>query len=240
MMDIKAAKLRENELRPGGGCAVGQPRIGSTFSAESQSLPMECVRVAGDFRSGRTTQYYQLSTLAVESDRAVDGGASSSPPGTNAIAFLRRSLGGFHMGCDQCISPFAVLLAYSSSVSCIKSYTAPATRRRDTPTQLEKLGDETPDEPPVEILWGLLLGNQTCHPPCPFPLDIFPDPERAVVRRGSGDNVAVRQSGDARDLRPSRRRQAIDAFVRLDAGATPSPCARAASGGTDRSTRPTP
>ena len=75
MMDIKAAKLRENELCPGGGGAVG-PKIASSFV--SQLAPMECVRVAGVFRSGRTTQYYQLSTLAVESDRAVDGGTSST------------------------------------------------------------------------------------------------------------------------------------------------------------------
>ena len=70
----------------------------------------------GGCRSSNTN--YQLSTLAVESDRAVDGGASS-PSGTKAIAFRRRSFGGFHMGCDQCISPFAVRFAYSSSVSCI-------------------------------------------------------------------------------------------------------------------------
>ena len=106
----------------------------------------------------------------------------------------------------------------------------PRQRRGDeTPTQLEKLGDETPDEPPVVILWSPPEGNQTCHPPCQFPLDIFPDPERLVVR--PGHNVAVRRSNDARDLRPSRRRRAIDAFVRPDAGAALSPCARSASGG---------
>ena len=44
-----------------------------------------------------------------------------------------------------------------------------------------------------------------------------PDPERAVVR--SGHDAAVRQDGDAKDLRPSRRRRAIAARC----GWTPAP-----------------
>ena len=66
----------------------------------------------------------------------------------------------------------------------------------------------------------------------------FPDPERAVAR--AGHDAAVRQDGDANDLRPSRRRRAIDALCRLDAGAALRSCARSASGGSHRSTRPTP
>ena len=54
-----------------------------------------------------------------------------------------------------------------------------------------------------------------------------PHLEREVAR--PGHDAAVRQGGDAPDLRPSRRRRAIDALCRLDAGAALRACARAAS-----------
>ena len=54
-----------------------------------------------------------------------------------------------------------------------------------------------------------------------------------------GDDAAVRQDGDAQDLRPSRRRRAIDALCRRRRKTRSVACARA-SGGTVRSTRSTP
>ena len=67
-----------------------------------------------------------------------------------------------------------------------------------------------------------------------------PHLERVVPHPAPGNDATVRQGGDAVDLRPSRRRRAIDALCRLDAGAALSPCARAASGRADLSTRPKP
>ena len=80
---------------------------------------------------------------------------------------------------------------------------ARATRKRNRPTVLEERGDESPGE----ILLSPAQGNQTRH----LHLDIFPQLELVVVR--PGDDVAVRQDGDAPDLRPSRRRRAIDRAV---------------------------
>ena len=64
-----------------------------------------------------------------------------------------------------------------------------------------------------------------------------PHLERVVARRG--DDVAIRQDGDALDLRP----RGVDERSTRNSTGRPHPllfCARAASGGTRRSTRPTP
>ena len=63
-------------------------------------------------------------------------------------------------------------------------------------------------------------------------------PHQERVAR-AGHDVAVRLDGDAIDLRPRGVDERSNALCRVDAGAARG-CARSTSGGTDRSTRPTP